>query len=90
MHPDELNGEHPEIPEPFELPELAAFYGWLIKVDFTYRIKQVGRKDPCPCGSGKMKKDCCKFFPVEKWKEFVVESRRLQATDTWYEGRRWT
>ena len=28
----------------------------------TIMVKTVGRNDPCPCGSGKKAKNCCKRY----------------------------
>lgn len=40
----------------------------------TYKRKEkkIGRNQPCPCGSGKKYKNCCRKITYKQWKEQEV------------------
>ena len=59
-----INVEYPPEPPKKQEVEMIASHGGEVggeekKPDVTPKNKQVGRNDPCPCGSGKKYKNCC-------------------------------
>ncbi len=59
-----INVEYPPEPPKKQEVEMIASHGGEVsgeekKPDVTPKSKQVGRNDPCPCGSGKKYKNCC-------------------------------
>ncbi len=59
-----INVEYPPEPPKKQEVEMIASHGGEVggeekKTDVTPKNKQVGRNDPCPCGSGKKYKNCC-------------------------------
>ena len=59
-----INVEYPPEPPKKQEVEMIASHGGEVageekKPDVTPTNKQVGRNDPCPCGSGKKYKNCC-------------------------------
>ena len=49
----------------------------------TLKRSQIGRNDPCPCGSGKKYKKCCATFDDTKSAQLNSEECRL-FYETWY------
>lgn len=49
----------------------------------TLQNPQVGRNDPCPCGSGKKYKKCCAMFDDAKTAQLSSDECRL-FYETWY------
>ena len=46
--------------------------------------KDIGRNDPCPCGSGKKYKKCCGVTPQVKQRTYSqVKEMSSKATLTW-------
>lgn len=43
----------------------------------TIMVKTVGRNDPCPCGSGKKAKNCCK-----RYKEYYYTPKRKNGASS--------
>lgn len=74
-----MNDDHPTIPEPFEIPELASFYNWLGRIGRKIFLKDAGRNDPCPCGSGAKLKKCHKQFPLEDYRRVLSAINDMPA-----------
>ena len=49
--------------------------------DFLERLKNTGRNDPCPCGSGKKYKKCHLESDESKRHEVLAEQEELRAAE---------
>lgn len=55
----------------------------VVKFPTVQKMEQVGRNEPCPCGSGKKYKKCCAVFGEAKTAQLSTGECRL-FYETWY------
>jgi hypothetical protein len=68
---------------PSELYEISSRCNQNIIKFPTFQRLNIGRNDPCPCGSGKKYKKCCALFDDEKTAQLSAEECRL-FYETWF------